>query len=71
MKSIYHREFKSSIKSFCNHFVSFVFYSYSSTSINIKIVTKTVDFRMIKGILIETSFEEKNTFHVVKFYVVK
>ena len=42
--------------------VSFVFYSYSSTSINIKIVTKIVDFRMIKGILIETSFVEKILF---------
>ena len=32
---------------------------------------KIVNFRMLKGILIDTSFVEKNTLHVVKFSVVK
>ena len=47
-----------------------MFYSYYSTSINIKIKNK-VNFRMLKGILIVSSVVEKNTFHVVKFSVVK
>ena len=50
--------------------VYFVFYSNSSSSINIKI-KKIVNFRMLKGTLIGSSFVEKNTFHIVKFSVVK
>ena len=37
---------------------------------NIKI-KKIVNFRMLEGISIGSNFVEKNTFHMVKFYVVK
>ena len=41
--------------------VSFVFYIHSSTSINIK-MKKMVNFRMLKRILIGSSFVEKILF---------
>ena len=37
----------------------------------LSIVKTIVDFRMVKGILIDTSFVEKKTFHVVKYSIVK